>query len=112
MNWSTRTFAAAVGACFALAACSASGMPPSSGFQNGSPSLLRASSAPPTLYVLNRQVSKTVGWVSVYANAGATFTRKFGNLGEEGAYVAADQAGHVYLYTGRVPGQVQIYEKY
>jgi hypothetical protein len=77
----------------------------------------RANSTPPTLYVLNEQGGNAVGWVSAYSDAGATFARQFGNVGngevkDQNPNMAANSSGNLYLYTAKHLGQVLVYKKY
>ena len=58
-----------------------------------------------TLYALNLNTGGSVYSVSVYGDAGATFLRSINLEGNNGAALAADNAGHVYAegnsaYTG------------
>jgi hypothetical protein len=78
------------------------------------PNIAHRAHSLPTLYVLNQYANKTQGWVNAYSDAGATFVRKFGEIGGDGdqTSMAADAKGHLYLYTGDTLGQVLAYQNY
>jgi hypothetical protein len=102
---------------FALAACSANNVSPLAGSPSAQ-AVIRHASSEPTLYILNREVGKTAGWVAAYSDAGAHFLRKFGIIKNETfheenyADMTADGSGHLYLYQAKTRGQLLVYQKY
>jgi hypothetical protein len=109
---------AGLSACCAFAACSSSGgAPPSVGAQTQQLSARRNDSAA-ALYILNRELPKAAGFVSIYSGAGARFIRTFGVIKnetfrhEDYADMAADTSGHLYLYPAKTRGQLFVYENF
>lgn len=109
---------ATLSVCCAFAACSSSGgAPPPVAAQTQQTSIHHNDSAP-ALYILNREMPKAAGWVSIYSGAGARFIRKFGVIknetfhNEDYADMAADTSGHLYLYPAKTRVLLFVYEQF
>jgi hypothetical protein len=110
--------AAALAVCCAFAACSSPGGAPPPVAAHMQQAGMHHDDSAPALYILNRELPKAAGWVSIYSGAGARFIRKFGVIknetfhNEDYADMAADTSGHLYLYAAKTRGLLYVYEKF